>query len=76
MAALGSIASDGHVLIEVGAEPTTVIDTLGAGDTFIAGFIAARMRGAALAACLSAGHAAAAESCTHWGGFPQQPEAL
>jgi fructoselysine 6-kinase len=76
MAALGSIASNGHALVEVDAKPTTVRDTLGAGDTFIAGFIAAQMRGAALAACLSAGHAAAAESCTHWGGFPQQPEAL
>lgn len=76
MAALGSVASDGTKLIEVRAKPTKVVDTLGAGDTFIAGFLAARAADRELADCLTAGHEAAAETCGHWGGFPQPVERL
>lgn len=76
MAALGSIASDGAQFIEVRAKPTTVVDRLGAGDTFIAGFLAARLANLELADCLRAGHEAAAATCGHWGGFPQVPEPL
>ena len=74
--AMGSIASDGTVRAEAGVVPTSVTDTLGAGDTFIAGFIAARLDGRDLQACLSAGASAAAKTCTHYGGFPQKPEPL
>jgi fructoselysine 6-kinase len=73
MGALGSLASDGAAHAEIGAKPTTVLDTLGAGDTFIAGFLAARLAGRDLAEALAAGRDAAAETCTHFGGFPQQP---
>jgi fructoselysine 6-kinase len=55
----------------VAARPVSVLDTLGAGDSFAAGFIAARLGGAALRECLEAGAAAAAAACAHWGGFPQ-----
>jgi fructoselysine 6-kinase len=74
MGALGSLASDGVNRAEMSAKPIAVLDTLGAGDTFIAGFLAARLAGFPVTACLAAGRDAAAETCTHFGGFPQQAE--
>ena len=74
MGALGSLASDGVTHAEMGSKPVAVMDTLGAGDTFIAAFLAARLAGRAVADCLAAGRDAAAETCTHFGGFPQRPE--
>jgi fructoselysine 6-kinase len=71
--AMGSIASDGTIRAEAGVVPAEVTDTLGAGDTFIAGCIAAHLDGGDLRACLQAGAAAAALTCTHYGGFPQRP---
>jgi len=53
-----------------------VVDTLGAGDTFIAGFIAARLAGDGLAECLRTGRDLAAATCGHLGGFPQEPDML
>ncbi|KAA3517787.1 PfkB family carbohydrate kinase [Agrobacterium vitis] len=70
--ALGSIASDGHQIVETGIKKVEVKDTTGAGDTFIAGFIACRLSGGSLQACLNAGRDAAAVTCTHLGGFPQE----
>lgn len=70
--AMGSMASDGGDLVTTGVrELPSVIDTTGAGDTFIAGFLSAWKRGRPLAACLSAGRDAAAGTCGHVGGFPQ-----
>ncbi len=74
--ALGSIATDGSVLVETGVLPVKVFDTTGAGDTFIAGFIAKRLAGGDLQVCLEAGRDAAAVTCTHFGGFPQTPMRL
>lgn len=71
--ALGSIASDGIRSAETGIAPVEVFDTTGAGDTFIAAFIDARLRGLELGACLAAGRDAAAATCRHLGGFPQTP---
>lgn len=72
--ALGSVAWDGSVAAETGIRPVEVVDTTGAGDSFIAGFLAARHRGRGLQACLDAGRDAAARTCTHVGGFPQMPQ--
>jgi len=68
---LGSFASDGVETVRTGIRPVDVVDTTGAGDTFIAGFLAARLRGASLHACIEAGRDAASETCRHLGGFPQ-----
>jgi sulfofructose kinase len=67
---------DGGEVRHAAAFKVEVVDTLGAGDTFIAGFLAARLRGAGLAACLAAGRDAAAATCGHLGGFPQLPDML
>ncbi len=69
----GSLATDGIETAETGVIPVDVSDTTGAGDTFIAGFIAARLAGKDLKTCLETGRDAAAVTCTHFGGFPQQP---
>jgi fructoselysine 6-kinase len=74
--AAGSVASDGVSLARMDARPVAVVDTLGAGDTFIAGFIAARLRGDGLEDCLQAGRDLAAATCGHLGGFPQLPGML
>ncbi len=72
MGALGSLASDGTIQAEMDVVPVEVLDTLGAGDTFIAAFLARRLGGGDLGACLLAARDAAAETCRHWGGFPQK----
>lgn len=70
--AMGSIASAGGDVVATGARAlASVVDTTGAGDTFIAGFLSAWKRGRPLLACLAAGRDAAANTCGHVGGFPQ-----
>lgn len=71
--AFGSIAGDGRMTVATGIAPTEVVDTTGAGDTFIAGYLDAHLQGHDLHACLEAGRDAAAVTCRHLGGFPQQP---
>lgn len=67
----GSMASDGRQLAMMGIRPVEIVDTTGAGDSFIAGFIAAFSRGDNLQACLESGRDVASETCRHVGGFPQ-----
>ena len=70
--AMGSIASTGGDVAATGIRALpSVVDTTGAGDTFIAGFLSAWKRRQPLTACLAAGRDAAAETCGHLGGFPQ-----
>lgn len=75
--AMGSMATDGRDVVTTGSRAlSSVVDTTGAGDTFIAGFLSAWKRGQPLAACLAAGRDAAAVTCGHVGGFPQTLRAL
>ncbi len=70
---MGSMASDGNGIVTTGiASVANVVDTTGAGDTFIAGFLTAWKRGFPLSSCLASGRDAAAVTCTHVGGFPQK----
>ncbi len=70
--AAGSLAKSGTETVEAGIVPVEVVDTTGAGDSFIAGFLAARNAGRDLAASLKLAAEVAARTCTHIGGFPQQ----
>lgn len=69
----GSLALRGEESAEASITPVAVVDTTGAGDSFIAGFLAAFVTGIPLTGCLEAGRDRAAITCTHVGGFPQQP---
>jgi len=51
------------------ASPATVVDTLGAGDGFIAACLLAILDGAGIAAALTAGAEQAAQVCGYQGGF-------
>lgn len=75
--AMGSVASEGGDIVATGIRAVPlVVDTTGAGDTFIAGFVSAWKRGQPLAACLASGRDAAAATCGHVGGFPQRLRAF
>ena len=74
--AAGSVAAEGKTVARTDAIPVDVVDTLGAGDTFIAGFLAARLAIDSLERCLEAGRDLAAATCGHIGGFPQAPMML
>ena len=51
----GSLAFDGSEFVRCGIIPCEVVDTMGAGDSFIAGFLCARLSGKALKECMEAG---------------------
>ncbi|GAA1523044.1 fructoselysine 6-kinase [Agromyces terreus] len=68
--AVGALAFDGSRWWSQAAAPARVVDTTGAGDAFIAGFIAARLRNRPVAEALSAAAERAARTCEHRGGWP------
>jgi fructoselysine 6-kinase len=68
LGAAGSIAASAGTDWQVEAAPVArVIDTLGAGDAYIAAFIAARMEGKGIEEAMRAGSLAGAAACTQWG---------
>lgn len=71
--AAGALAAQhGSPPVSEPAPPVAAVDSTGAGDAFVAGFLHARLRGAALGACLAAGVARGAEAATRLGGRPVQ----
>lgn len=72
----GSIAFDGRSWWTARAVPVAVTDTTGAGDSYAAGFLDARLAGADVDQAMAAGSARASHTCTHLGGWPQDPAPL
>lgn len=68
----GSLAISSGEIFRGTALPVAVSDTTGAGDSFIAGFLARHIDRQPIASCLANGHAAAAETCRIFGGFAQE----
>ncbi|GGO84117.1 sugar kinase [Wenjunlia tyrosinilytica] len=67
-------AADGGLVARRNAEPPArVVDTIGAGDAFAGGFLAARLGGADLAEALDAGCRTGALAVTLCGGRPPGP---
>ena len=73
MGAAGSLANDGTGLVQVDAAAIAVVDTTGAGDAFIAGFLDSQAKGLTLKESLHHGTIMGGLACGHRGGFPQQP---
>lgn len=71
--AAGSVAVTSDRRVRRSADAVDVVDTCGAGDSYIAGVIAASSAGANLDEAMRAGTAAASRTCGHRAGFPQQP---
>jgi fructoselysine 6-kinase len=64
----GSIAASADTAWQMDAAPVArVVDTLGAGDAYIAAFIAAQMDGKGIEEAMRAGSVAGAAACTQWG---------
>ena len=51
----GSLAYDGAAYTSFGIVPCEVVDTMGAGDSYIAGFLKGILEGGALAECMRLG---------------------
>jgi fructoselysine 6-kinase len=66
----GSVAFDGMHVFSSQAVPVDVVDTTGAGDSYIAAFLAAYARGGSIVACMEAGSRAGAETCRFAGPWP------
>jgi len=68
----GSIVFDGDRIYRGKSKPVEVVDTLGAGDNFIAAFLCARLEGSSIPDAIKRGHREAAETCGRlggWGGY-------
>jgi sugar/nucleoside kinase (ribokinase family) len=73
LGAAGALAHDGCRLVHVTAPAVDVADTVGAGDTFDAGFLCARLQGWAVSRCLALGVACGSLSARRAGGVEGQP---
>ena len=74
-----ALSVEGAETVRVPGRATTVTDTIGAGDSFDAGFVAGRLAGWPLARCLAVAVACGSLSTRGTGGTatqPTMPEAL
>jgi sugar/nucleoside kinase (ribokinase family) len=71
LGAAGCVAAEGARRWRVEAPKLTAIDATGAGDAFVAAFLAARLMGAEIEAALERAVAAGAEATTQVGGRPK-----
>ncbi len=70
--AAGSVAVDATGATHQPALETLARDTCGAGDSYAAAFVAARVEGCAIADCMHRASRAAAVTCATLGAWPQQ----
>ena len=64
----GALARRGKETLRAPAVPTECVDSVGAGDSFDAGFLSSYVRGADIEECLESGNVAGALSVTRQGG--------
>jgi sugar/nucleoside kinase (ribokinase family) len=73
LGAAGALTHDGCRLVSVSAPAVDVADTVGAGDSFDAGFICGRLMGWEVGRCLALGAAVGSLSARAAGGVDAQP---
>ncbi len=73
LGAHGALAHDGRRLVRVPAPAATVVDTVGAGDSFDAGFVCGRLQGWDVGRSLALGIACGSLSTRGAGGVETQP---
>jgi len=71
-AAGADLAGPGDLRLHRAARPVAARDSTGAGDAFVAGFVAARLAGASPASCLARGVALGTRAVARIGGQPRQ----
>ena len=67
----GSVAVDRHRVHVQPAQAIAPVDTLGAGDSYIAAFLASHLARAPLEVAMRVAGDAASETCLHWAAWPQ-----
>jgi len=72
----GSIAVKGSEVYQRKAEAIQPVDTLGAGDSFLAGFVSTLAEYKPLETCLEQATRIATEVCMHFGSYPFQDDEL
>jgi len=65
----GSIAYDGSRFIHFGTFPVEVVDTMGAGDSYIAGFLCGVLLGKSVEECMKLGARTASKTLSHRGAW-------
>ncbi|MFK9119429.1 fructoselysine 6-kinase [Peribacillus frigoritolerans] len=65
----GSLAYDGIHFYQCGAVEANVVDTMGAGDSFISGFIYGLLKGQSIENCLELGTESAAKTISYFGAW-------
>jgi 2-dehydro-3-deoxygluconokinase len=77
LGALGAIAVDGDQTYRSSTLPITVVDAVGAGDAFVAGYLSEHVGGAAIPECLKMGNILGGAVCQQpgdWEGLPTRDE--
>ncbi|MBE1493477.1 2-dehydro-3-deoxygluconokinase [Amycolatopsis lexingtonensis] len=77
LGALGAVARDGGESIHVGARAVEVVDTVGAGDAFVGGYLAELAAGRSVRECLATATALGTAVCAvpgDWEGIPTRAE--
>ena len=77
LGALGSVAVQGDQTFRASTLPITVVDAVGAGDAFVAGYLSELVTGAAVPECLRMGNILGGAVCQQpgdWEGLPTRDE--
>ena len=73
LGASGAVAASESAIEARAAHPVSVVDTVGAGDAFVAGWLAEMARGAGVESCLEVATACGALACTGHGDWESAP---
>ena len=65
----GSMVYDGTRYYQYGIEPCQVVDTMGAGDSYIAGFLYGILQGKSIEESMKSGAKSSAVTLSYWGAW-------